>query len=149
MRRAIGEANRAPALSRTAGSAQRKRSRTRRIGSAPLNVRPRRSAAVLGGLALPQYRAVEDSWSIAHPRWLIPPPSGGSSGYFTSPSRGRAKWPTWRDSESQEDRGGPQPTSSERRPRSFSLRPLRVTLRSMGRRAFVGALAALAVLWAP
>src|SRR3954449_4098091 len=77
------------------------------------------------GLALPQYRAVEDSWSIVHPRWLIPPPSGGSSRYFTSPSRGRAKWPTRHDSESQEDRGGPQPTSSERRPWSLTLRPLR------------------------
>src|SRR3954469_6459884 len=28
---------------------------------------------------------------MVHPQRLIPPPSGGSSGYFTSPARGRAK----------------------------------------------------------
>src|SRR6266540_4899417 len=50
---------------------------------------------------------------MPHPRRLIPPPSGGSFGCFTSPTRGRAKSAFRLDSESQEDRGGPQPTSSE------------------------------------
>src|SRR6266511_827060 len=73
-------------------------------------------AAVLSGLALPQYRAFEDRWyvrSMTHPRRLIPPPSGGSFGWFTSPTRGSAETAFPLDSESQEDREGPQLTSSE------------------------------------
>src|SRR6266545_7264203 len=61
-------------------------------------------------------QSFEDKWyvrSMDHPRWLIPPPSGGSSGRFTSPTRGRAKSAFRLDPERQEDRGGPQPTSSE------------------------------------
>src|SRR5689334_21315871 len=74
---------------------------------------PRPQCRSLSGLALPQNRAVEDNRSIAHPRRLIPPPSGGSFEYFTSPTRGRARSPPPLDCESQEDHGGPQPTSSE------------------------------------
>src|SRR2546426_4811207 len=50
---------------------------------------------------------------MADPSWLIPPPSGGSSECFTSPTRGSAETAFRLDSESQEDREGPQLTSSE------------------------------------
>src|SRR2546429_8083708 len=50
---------------------------------------------------------------MAHPPWLIPPPSGGSFGCFTSPWRGSAETAFRLDSESQEDREGPQLTSSD------------------------------------
>src|SRR6266542_5211073 len=50
---------------------------------------------------------------MTHPPWLIPPPSGGSFGCFTSPWRGSAETAFRLDSESQEDREGPQLTSSD------------------------------------
>src|SRR5215210_7628518 len=58
-----------------------------------------------------------------HPPWLIPPPSGGSFGRFTSPGRGSAETAFRLDSESQEDREGPQLTSSNRRSWGDVLRP--------------------------
>jgi hypothetical protein len=81
----------------------------------------------LWGLALPQYRAVEDTGSIAQAYRLIRPPSGGSSRRFTSPARGRAKWPIRADSESQEDREEPQLTSSRRAAAEFCSAAARQT----------------------
>src|SRR6266508_3052074 len=63
---------------------------------------------------------------MAHPRRLIPPPSGGSSGCFTSPARGSAETASRLDSEYQEDREGPQLTSSDGGRRA-TLRPPAIT----------------------
>src|SRR5205823_12997586 len=94
---------------------ERDRAGTRRIGPGPVEMSA--PAAVLSGLVLPQNRTGEDrwyTWSMDHPAWLIPPPLVGSFRYFTSPCRGSAETPFHPDSESQEDREGPQLTSSER-----------------------------------
>ena len=52
-------------------------------------------------------------WSMNHPSRLIPPPLVGSFKWFTSPTRGSAETPLRPNSESQEDREGPQLTSSD------------------------------------
>src|SRR5580765_875501 len=70
-------------------------------------------------------RAVEDTRSIAQANRLIRPPSGGSSRYFTSPTRGSAKWPIAGDGESQRIVGGRSP-HPPKAAAEFSLRPLRV-----------------------
>ena len=48
-----------------------------------------------------------------HPRWLIPPPLDGSFGCFTFTLPGESGTAFCAQSESQEDREGPQLTSSE------------------------------------
>src|SRR3989442_4469345 len=69
---------------------------------------------------------------MADPSWLIPPPSGGSSECFTSPTRGSAETAFRLDSESQEDREGPQLTSSEGVSRGNSVPPRALSLRVRG-----------------
>ena len=76
------------------------------------------------GLASAAVEAVEDvcyAMNIAQPRRLIHHPAGGSSGYFTSPTRGSAESRFRLNSDSQEDREGPQLTSSTAA--AGSLRP--------------------------
>ena len=73
-------------------------------------------AAVLSGLVLPQNRTGEDrwyTWSMDHPAWLIPPPLDGSFGCFTFTLPGEYRKAFCAQSESQEDREGPQLTSSD------------------------------------